>query len=63
MIDPDFKFTELYKLRWKAPQETAYPASFVVDDRGVIQFANVSHSHGDRTSGGELLEALTKLSK
>ena len=63
VIDPDFKFTELYKLRWNAPQETAYPASFVVDDRGVIQFAQVSHSHGDRTSSGELLEALTKLSK
>lgn len=62
VTDPDFKFTEMYKLRWNAPHETAYPSSFVVDKHGVIQFAKVSHSHGDRASGGELLEALTKLS-
>jgi peroxiredoxin Q/BCP len=62
VTDPDFTFTEMYKLRWNAPHETAYPSSFVVDKHGVIQFAKVSHSHGDRASGGELLEALTKLS-
>jgi thioredoxin-dependent peroxiredoxin len=63
VTDPDFKFTELYKLRWNAPHETAYPSTFVVDEHGAIQFAKVSHSHGDRASGGELLDALTKLSK
>ena len=62
VIDPDFKFTELYKLRWSAPQETAYPSSFVVDNEGIIQFAKVSHTHGNRASSGELLEALSKLS-
>ncbi len=56
MTDPDFKFTEMYKLRRNAPHETAYPSSFVVDMHGVVQFAKVSHSHGDRASGGELLE-------
>ncbi len=63
LIDPDFKFTERYRLRWNAPNETAYPSSFVVDDKGVIQFAKISHSHGDRASSGELLDALAKLSK
>ena len=63
LIDPDFKFTELYRLRWNAPNETAFPASFVVDDKGVIQFAKISHSHGDRASSTELLEALAKLNK
>ncbi len=62
-IDPDFKFTESYKLRWDAPHETAYPSSFVVDDAAIVRFAKVSHSHGDRASSGELLAALTKLSK
>ena len=33
-IDPDFKFTEAYNLRWDAPHETAYPSSFVVDEGG-----------------------------
>lgn len=61
LLDPDFKFTELYKLRWNAPQETAYPSTFVVDANGVIRFAKVSHSHGDRTASGELLGALAKL--
>ena len=63
VIDPDFKFTELYKLRWNAPQETAYPSSFVVDDQGIVRFAKVSHSHGNRASSKELLDALSALSK
>ena len=63
VIDPDFKFTELYRLRWNSPNETAYPASFVIDDKGVIQFAKISHSHGDRASSGDLLDGLAKLSK
>jgi peroxiredoxin len=63
LIDPDFKFTELYRLRWDAPKETAYPASFVVDADGAIRFAKVSHSHGDRASSDELLGALGKISK
>jgi peroxiredoxin len=63
VTDPDFKFVERYNLRWNAPHETAYPAGFVVDKQGVIQFAKVSHSHGDRASGRELLDALSKLSR
>lgn len=63
LVDPDFKFTELYRLRWKAPRETAYPASFVIDADGLVQFAKVSHSHGGRASSGELLEALAKIKK
>jgi peroxiredoxin len=62
LIDPDFKFTELYGLRWNAPKETAYPSSFVVGRNDVITFAKVSHSHGDRASSSELLEALSTLS-
>ena len=63
LMDPDFKFTEQYHLRWNKPQETAYPSSFVIDNQGVIQFAKISHSHGDRASPSELLDALAKLNK
>jgi peroxiredoxin len=58
LLDPDFKFTEQYGLRWNAANETAYPSSFVIDSHGVVQSAKVSHSHGDRASSGELLNAL-----
>ncbi len=60
VVDPDYKFTDLYNLRWNAPKETAYPSSFVVDTKGVVRFAKVSHSHGGRASGTEILEALTE---
>ena len=63
LIDPDYKFTEQYHLRWNKPQETAYPSSFVIDKQGLIQFAKISHSHGDRASSSEFLEALAKLNK
>ncbi len=63
LIDPDYKFTELYHLRWNKPQETAYPSSFVIDDHGLIHFAKISHSHGDRASSNELIDALAKLTK
>jgi thioredoxin-dependent peroxiredoxin len=63
LVDPDFKFTELYSLRWNAPAETAYPSSFVVDEKRMVQFAKVSHSHGGRATSKELSEALDKLRK
>ncbi|MBM3775565.1 MAG: AhpC/TSA family protein, partial [Acidobacteria bacterium] len=40
-LDPGYGFTELYGLRWNAPQETAYPATFLIDARGVVSFARV----------------------
>lgn len=61
VVDPDFEFTELYHLRWNERGETAYPSSFVVDDKGVVRFVKISHSHGNRTSSSELLDALKKL--
>lgn len=61
VIDPDFKFTNLYGLRWNGPKETAYPSSFVIDSHGTIRLAKVSHSHGDRASSADLLGELSKL--
>jgi thioredoxin-dependent peroxiredoxin len=59
VIDPDYKMTNLYGLRWDAPEETAYPSTFILDASGTILFEKISHSHGDRTSAEDILAQLT----
>jgi peroxiredoxin len=54
-IDPDYKMTNLYELRWDAPHETAYPSTFVLDKKGTVLFEKISHSHGDRTTAQDVL--------
>ena len=58
VIDPDYKMTNLYGLRWDAPHETAYPSTFILDTHGTILFEKISHSHGDRTSAEDILTQL-----
>lgn len=58
LLDPDYAFTNAYGLRWNAAGETAYPATFVLDKRGVVTFASVSRGHGDRVSTEVILKAL-----
>lgn len=60
LLDPDYKFTNLYGLRWDAPNETAYPATFLLDQTGKVFFAKISQSHGGRIKAEEVLEALAK---
>lgn len=57
-LDPDYRFTNAWNLRWDAPRETAYPSSFVADDEGKILFAKISKTHGGRTKTKELLDAI-----
>lgn len=57
-VDPDYAFTHAYGLRWDAPKETAYPATFVVERGGRIRFAHVSRSHGDRLSAARAIAEL-----
>ncbi|MBX7167236.1 MAG: peroxiredoxin family protein [Pirellulales bacterium] len=59
--DPDFALTTAYGLRWQAPFETAYPATFVIDRQSVVRYAKVSQGHGGRATAAEVLEALGKL--
>jgi peroxiredoxin len=61
VTDPDFTFTQSYGLRWDAPNETAYPSTFVIDRKGVVQFAKVSKSHGDRAAATDALAAVAKI--
>lgn len=63
LLDPDYKLTNLYGLRWDAPNETAYPASFILDKQGKVVFSKVSKGHGGRTSASEMLEAMAKHAK
>jgi len=61
VIDPDYTMVNAYGLRWDAPKETAYPSTFVLDQRGMVRFSKISHSHGDRTKASEVLEELKHL--
>jgi peroxiredoxin len=63
LVDPDFTFTNAYNLRWDAPQETAYPSTFLIDKEGTIRFTKISKSHGDRTQAKDVLDEAKKLTK
>lgn len=58
LLDPDYTFLNQYGLRWDAPGETSYPSTFVIDKKGKVTFAKISHEHGDRSTSEEILKAL-----
>ena len=58
VIDNDYKITNQLGLRWEAPDETAYPAAFVIDHKGYVQYAKVSDNHHGRATADEILEFL-----
>jgi thioredoxin-dependent peroxiredoxin len=60
LLDSGYEFTNLYGLRWEAPKETAYPSTFLIDQRGVVFFAKISDSHGGRTTAAEVIDVLNK---
>src|ERR1700760_2881798 len=55
VTDPDYTMTNAYGLRWDALQETAYPATFILDRNRTVLFEKISHSHGDRLSAQDSL--------
>lgn len=59
LIDPDYSFTQQYGLRWDAPDETAYPSTFVIQqgDR-VVKHKHISHTYTDRPPAREILDVL-----
>jgi thioredoxin-dependent peroxiredoxin len=59
--DPDYVFTNAYGLRWDAPQETAYPATFVIDRDATVRFAQISIGHDGRATATDVLKALGEL--
>lgn len=60
VIDPDYKFTNAWGLRWEARRETAYPSTFVVGMDQKIIFGKTVVSHGDRANVATVVEALDK---
>jgi peroxiredoxin Q/BCP len=58
VLDQDYKITNHLNLRWDELKETAYPAAFVIDHDGYVQFSKVSDSHHDRATADEILEFL-----
>jgi peroxiredoxin len=60
LLDPGYEFTKLYGLRWDAPNETAYPSTFLIDQQGVVFFSKIVKEHGGRTTAAEILDALPK---
>jgi len=58
LIDPDYKFTNAYNLRWDARRETAYPSTFVISKDGKIKFAKISMTHGGRADVKHVLKVL-----
>jgi peroxiredoxin Q/BCP len=59
VLDPDYTFTKAWHLRWDAPNETAYPSTFVVGRDMKVRFAKVSKSHGGRANVQDVLKALS----
>lgn len=58
LLDPDYKFTNAYHLRWDAAGETAFPSTFVIGKDLRVAFAKVSMEHGGRSKPEEVLKVL-----
>ncbi|MCB1019171.1 MAG: AhpC/TSA family protein [Acidobacteria bacterium] len=58
LLDPAYAFTNQYGLRWDAPKETAYPATFVLGPGLSIRYRLVSDSHGGRSKAADVLGEL-----
>lgn len=61
VLDPNYALTASYGLRWDAPQETAYPSTFVIDRSGIVRYAMVSTSHGGRSRAADVIAELRKI--
>ncbi len=59
--DPDMKMVDAWGLRWNAPRETAYPATYVIDGDGKIVWKMVSDSHAGRSTAEDVVQALKKI--
>jgi peroxiredoxin len=61
LIDPGFSMVNAYTLRWDAPGETVYPSTFVLDQKGVVRLATISHDHDNRTKAADIIAELQRM--
>ena len=40
--------------------ETAYPSTFIIDQRGIVTFAKIRQEHDGRETSAEIVEPLKK---
>ena len=59
--DPDMEMVKSWGLRWNAPHETAYPATFVLNSDGAVVWSKVSDNHAGRAQPEEILKMLRKM--
>lgn len=59
LLDPEYKLVDAYGLRWDAPNETAYPSTFVIKKGGEITWAKVSKGHGGRAGAKAVLKVVS----
>ncbi len=63
VLDPGYKFTNQYGLRWDKEKETAFPSTFLIDREGNIFFSKIVKEHGGRATAAEILDAMPKPKK
>ena len=61
VLDPSYVFTLSYGLRWDAPQETAYPSTFVIDRGGIVRYALISKTHDGRAPIADVIAGVKVL--
>jgi thioredoxin-dependent peroxiredoxin len=60
VLDLGYDFTNAYGLRWNAPNETAYPSTFLINREGAVFFSKIVKEHNGRTTATEVTEAMPK---
>ncbi|MGI9442414.1 MAG: redoxin family protein [Rubripirellula sp.] len=59
--DDDMQMVKEWGIRWEARNQTAYPATFVVDQNGRIAWKKISSTSAGRSTVEEILRELRKL--
>jgi peroxiredoxin len=58
VLDPDFVFTNKYGLRWDAPNQTAYPTTFLLTGNGLVLYAHTGRASSDLVEPPDALAVL-----
>ncbi|TWT82487.1 AhpC/TSA family protein [Planctomycetes bacterium CA13] len=61
--DDAMKMVTEWGIRWNSPRETAYPATYVINQNGRVAWSKISDSHAGRSRPEEILQAIRKLEK